>query len=134
MAGKKGRSGRKPVNVDTKEIQKTMTQAGRLGAQLVRDYIRGKDAKGNKVSITAVKLTAALQSIAHAIGTPTIKQYIMRSGDDLTLRDLAELAELFDKKAVQSLKEAVQGISEGDTSEPQPTVEYIPERVKMSGN
>jgi len=124
--GGKG-SGRKSKDHNTAEIQKTMTEAGKYGAMLVRDYIKGKDQHGNKVSITMVKLTACLQSIAHAVGLPRQKVDYTHTGDQLTLKDLAELAEQFDEKAVQ-------GASEGDTSEPQPTVKYIPKRVKTNAN
>ena len=108
MAGVKGKSGRKPISHDSAEIQKTLSEAGVDGAHLIKDYIRGKDKHGNKVSITMVKLTACLQSIAHAVGLPRQKVDYTHTGDQLTLKDLAQLAEQYDPEALQPASKALQ--------------------------
>jgi len=92
MAGVKGKSGRKPKSHDSAEVQKTLSEAAVSAAKLVRDYIRGHDIKGNKVSITAVKLNACLQAIAHGIGLPRQKLDIHHTGEQMTLKDIAKLA------------------------------------------
>ena len=112
MAGKAGRSGRKPKSALTAETQKTLTEAAVDASKLVRDFIRGKDAHGNKVSITMVKLTACLQAIAHGIGLPRQKLEVKHTGDLMTLKDVAKLA------------------GDGDN---QPTIE-LPNPVKTSKN
>lgn len=121
--GGKG-SGRLSKDVNTRQIQQTMTEAGVDGAKLIKDYIKGKDSKGNKVSLTMVKLTACLQSIAHAIGLPRQKVDFTHTGDQLTLKDLAELAELGDSEL---LHKALQDGSH-------PTVKLIPKTPKTRVN
>ena len=119
-------SGRKSKDHNTAEIQKTMTEAGVDASHLIKAYIKGKDEHGNKVSITMVKLTACLQSIAHAIGLPRQKVDFTHTGDQLTLKDLAELAEQHDSEVLQAasklLQEAIhdpiQGATLPDTQAP----------------
>ena len=97
MAGVKGKSGRKPKSHDSAEISKTLSEAAVDASKLIRDYIRGKDRHGNKVSITMVKLTACLQAIAHAVGLPRQKVDYTHTGDQLTLKELAMLAQSGDQ-------------------------------------
>jgi len=101
-------SGRKKKDANTRQIQQTLAEAAVSSAKLIRDYVEGKDRHGNKVSITMVKLTACLQAIAHTIGTPRQRVDYTRTGDDLTLKDLAELAEEFDKSVSEVIQEAIQ--------------------------
>ena len=114
--GGKG-SGRKSISHDSAEIQKTMTEAGVSASHLLRDYIKGKDTHGNKVSITMVKLTACLQSIAHAIGLPRQKVEFHHTGDQLTLKDLSELAEKFDESIEKSIRTKLEQAEKESTVE-----------------
>ena len=93
MAGKKGRSGRKPKDYNTRQTQQTLQEAAVDAVKLIRDYVRGHDAHGNKVSITAVKLQAASLCISHAIGLPRQKLDIHHTGEQMSLKDLAMLAQ-----------------------------------------
>ena len=106
MAGVKGKSGRKRKDSNTRQVQQTMTEAAVYGAKLIRDFVRGKDKHGNKVSITMVKLTACLQSIAHGIGLPKQKLEVKHTGEQLTLKDLAQLAQSGDKSGESLLQNA----------------------------
>lgn len=128
--GGKG-SGRKSINADTAEIQKTMTEAGVEASHLVKAYIKGKDTHGNKVSITMVKLTACLQSIAHAIGLPRQKVTMTHTGELLTLKDLAELAEQYD---LVSGADCLQSGAEAVQDRLQPTVKLIPKTPESDKN
>jgi len=101
--GGKG-SGRKPKDYNTRQVQQTLTEAAVDAAKLVRDYIKGKDSHGNKVSITNVKLQACLQAIAHGIGLPRQKLDIHHTGEQLTLKDLAMLAQSGGKTAEKVLQ------------------------------
>lgn len=92
MAGVKGRSGRKPKDSNTRQVQQTLTEAAVDAVKLIRDYVRGHDSHGNKVSITAVKLNAASLCIAHAIGLPRQKLEVQHTGELMSLKDLAKLA------------------------------------------
>lgn len=92
MAGKKGRSGRKSKDFNSAQVQKTLGEAAVDAARLIKDYIRGKDSHGNKVSITAVKLSACLSAIAHGIGLPRQKLDIHHTGEQMSLKDIAKLA------------------------------------------
>lgn len=94
-------SGRKPKDTNTRQIQQTMTEAGVIGSKLIRDYVRGRDEHGNIVKVSGTKLKAAIESVAHAIGTPTQKVITARVGD-MTLKELAELANEFDAEVMKS--------------------------------
>lgn len=120
--GGKG-SGRKAKDINTRQVQQTMTEAAVFGSKLIRDFIRGTDEHGNKVSITMVKLQACLQSIAHGIGLPRQKVEYTHTGEQLTLKDLGELAERFDEL-----------VAKGDTEAIQTTIELISKTPKTSKN
>lgn len=87
---------RKARSDTASHTQTNMAEAGLIGSGIIRDYLRGKDTKNRKVKpISMVKLTAALKSVEHAIGLPKAK--IILKTDALTMQDIAELAETFDK-------------------------------------
>jgi len=120
MAGVKGKSGRKPKSALNAETQKTLQEAAVDAVKLIRDYVRGKDAHGNKVSITAVKLNAATLCIAHAIGLPRQKVEMHHTGEQLSLKDLAMLAQSSgktDEKSLQSGESLVQNADKSGEKE-----------------
>lgn len=86
-------SGRKSKDHNTRQAQETLQEAAVDAVKLIRDYVRGHDAHGNKVSITNVKLQAASLCIAHAIGLPRQKVEMHHTGDQMSLKDLAKLAQ-----------------------------------------
>ena len=141
MAGKAGRSGRKSKDENTRVIHKTLTEAGRLAIALLKDYVRGKDAHGNKVSITAVKMRAIEIAIAHAIGLPRQKVEMHHTGEQMSLKDLAMLAQNADtllQKELQSGESLLQN-ADKTTDETDAEVVNVPtkplkETTKMSKN
>jgi hypothetical protein len=93
MAGVKGRSGRKPINSQTAEINQQLYQAAVIAAQKLHYSVEGKDSKGRKFKpLSNTRLKECEIVINHAIGTPRQKVDLHHSGEVLTLRDLALLA------------------------------------------
>lgn len=135
--GGKG-SGRKFKDVNTRQVQQTLQEAAVDAVKLIRNYVRGKDEHGNKVSITAVKLTAATLCIAHAIGLPRQKVEYSHTGDQLTLKDLAELAEQHDLLLLKSVVEKstlTKNVNPNtQKSDTKPTHKLIPTTPKTSEN
>ena len=85
-------SGRLEKNTSTRQIQQTLTEAALHSVKLVRDAVRGTDAKGRKVKpLSGSKVKLCELAINHAIGTPRQK-VDLRVEEVLTLRDLARLA------------------------------------------
>jgi len=120
-------SGRLEKNTSTRQIQQTLTEAALHSVKLVRDAVRGTDAKGHKVRpLSGSKVKLCELAINHAIGTPRQKIDLHHSGEILTLRDLAMLAyhieELPEPQGL--IKQPTQDIIEG---------EYEPVRDEQQG-
>lgn len=108
--GGKG-SGRKPKSSLNAETQKTLQEAAVDAVKLIRDYVRGHDQHGNKVSITAVKLNAASLCISHAIGLPRQKVEMHHTGEQMSLKDLAILAQNADNLLQKELQSGAKSVA-----------------------
>ncbi len=96
---------RRTKTLEIVQIQKTLQEAAVYAAKLIRDSLRGKDSNNRKtkVKLTSVKLLAAIKAIEHTIGLPKAK--IELKTDALTMRDIAEIAAMFDAMSAQTAQE-----------------------------
>lgn len=95
----------------TRQIQQTLVEAAVYGAKLLLYNLRGKDSKGRKMPRVAnSKLNAAKIAIDHAIGLPKAK--IELKTDALTMKDIAEIAALFDNNVAESAQKSEQNDDE----------------------
>ncbi len=130
-------SGRHKKDTNTRQVQQTLQEAAVDAVKLIRDYIKGKDKHGNKVSITAVKLQAATLCIAHAIGLPRQKLDVHHTGEQMSLKDLAMLAqsgETLLQNADKTDAKAFQNTDESDNEVVNVPTKPLKKTVKVSKN
>lgn len=108
-------SGRLSKDEITRQVWQIMREAGLYGSRVLRDYVRGfaKDDFGNPVSpskkqvkVTGVKLKACLEAIAYTIGRPK-ESLELNDITQMSLKDLANLAEKADRKLDKNLDDTV---------------------------